>query len=310
VPAKIHSPQELVAALPTKRYQVQNPDQEVDDHRWDRPTDDAAIVRRGRQAFQRLKGDKTWADWIAVGEALLVGRRAAMLDAHTNRPAGRRYNEIFGTWLKSHGFGCLDKSDRAKLMVCMDRRTEIDTWRLSLPSNQRLQINHPASVLRHLKASTQIPTTNKKMSPIAKLQTAHAEIIDEKTKQQPKKSKPDLEELLRDLGTDELLTALEAARWDTEKLTALAHCIERAKAPVAVQGGSSKKSIKEEAPEQVQPEPDEVKSMLMDIAIYAVKRDGKVHPNDYNWRLRVLRAKAMLEFKARDSGLLPVAREQ
>jgi hypothetical protein len=87
VPAKIHSPQELVAALPTKRYQVQNPDQEVDDHRWDRPTDDAAIVRRGRQAFQRLKGDKTWADWIAVGEALLVGRRAAMLDAHTNRPA-------------------------------------------------------------------------------------------------------------------------------------------------------------------------------------------------------------------------------
>jgi hypothetical protein len=101
-----------------------------------------------------------------VGEALLVGRRAAMLDAHTNRPAGRRYNEIFGTWLKSHGFGCLDKSDRGKLMVCMDRRTEVDTWRLSLPSNQRLQINHPASVLRHLKASTQIPTTNKKMSPI------------------------------------------------------------------------------------------------------------------------------------------------
>ena len=88
------------------------------------------------------------------------------------------------------------------------------------------------------------------------------------------------------------------------------HCIEKAKAPVAVQGGSSKTSIKEEAPEQVQPEPDEVKSMLMDIAIYAVKRDGKVHPNDYNWRLRVLRAKAMLEFKARDSGLLPVAREQ
>ena len=178
MPAKIHSPQELVAALPTKRDQVQNPDQEVDDHRWDRPTDDAAIVRRGRQAFQRLKGDKTWADWIAVGEALLVGRRAAMLDAHTNRPAGRRYNEIFGTWLKSHGFGCLDKSDRAKLMVCMDRRTEIDTWRLSLPSNQRLQINHPASVLRHLKAS-QIPATNKKMSPIAKLQIAHAEIIEE-----------------------------------------------------------------------------------------------------------------------------------
>ena len=158
--------------------QVSNPDQEVGDHRWDGPTDDAAVVRRGREAFERLERDKTWADWITVGEALWVGRRAAMLDAHTNRPAGRRYNEIFGTWLNAHGFDRLDKSDRAKLMVCMDRRIEIDTWRSSLSSNKRLQINHPATVLRHLKASTE-PTTNKKSSPIAKLQIAHAEIIEE-----------------------------------------------------------------------------------------------------------------------------------
>ena len=131
-----------------------------------------------------------------------------------------------------------------------------------------------------------------------------------KTRQQPKESKPDLEGLLHDLAADELLTALEAARWDAEKLTALAHCIKRAKATVAVQGGSSKKCTKGEAPEQVQPEPDAVKSMLMDIAIYAVERDGKVDSSDYDWRLLVLRAKAMLEFKALSSGLLPVAREQ
>ena len=46
-----------------------------------------------------------------------------------------------------------------------------------------------------------------------------------KTRQKPKKSKPDLEGLLHDLAPDELLTALEAARWDAEKLLTLAHCI-------------------------------------------------------------------------------------
>jgi hypothetical protein len=46
-----------------------------------------------------------------------------------------------------------------------------------------------------------------------------------KTRQKAKKSRPDLEGLLHDLAADELLTALEAARWDEEKLMTLAHCI-------------------------------------------------------------------------------------
>jgi hypothetical protein len=136
-----------------------------------------------------------------------------------------------------------------------------------------------------------------------------------KSRQQPKKSKPDLGVLLHDLAPDELLTALKAARWDAEKFMALADCIKRAKATAAVQGGSSKKCTKGDAPEPVQPEetillPDAEKSILMDIAIYVVERDGRVEPNDYNWRLLVLRARAMLEFKALAGGLLPVAREQ
>jgi hypothetical protein len=46
-----------------------------------------------------------------------------------------------------------------------------------------------------------------------------------KSRQKSKKSKPDLEGLLRDLAADELLTALEAARWDAEKLMTLANYI-------------------------------------------------------------------------------------
>jgi Protein of unknown function (DUF3102) len=122
-----------------------------------------------------------------------------------------------------------------------------------------------------------------------------------KTRQKPKKSKPDLEGLLHDLAVDELHIALEGARWHAQKLTALAHYI---------QGGSSEKCSKGEgptAPEQVQLEetilpPDAVKSILLEIAIYAVERDGRVDPNDYHWRLLVLRAKAMFAFEASAAG--------
>jgi hypothetical protein len=54
-----------------------------------------------------------------------------------------------------------------------------------------------------------------------------------KTRQKPQKFKPDLEGLLHDLAADELLTALEAARWDAEKLMTLAHCIANKLRPVA-----------------------------------------------------------------------------
>jgi hypothetical protein len=64
------------------------------------------------------------------------------------------------------------------------------------------------------------------------------------------------------------------------------------------------------SPEETILLPDAMKSMLMDIAIYVVERDGRVNPNDSKWRLLVLRARAMLEFKASVTGLLPVAQEQ
>ena len=67
--------------------------------------------------------------------------------------------------------------------------------------------------------------------------------------------------------------------------------------------------LSERAPEQDRPEPNELNSILMDIAIYVVERDGRVEPNDYNWRLLVLRAKVMLESKALATGFSPTSSE-
>jgi hypothetical protein len=152
---------------------------ETTKHRWDRPTDDEALIQRGREAFERLANGRTWDDWIAVGEALLIGRTAAMREAHTNEPKGGRYNEIFGLWLRHYGFDRLDKSDRAKLMEVMNHRAEIEAWRTLLPSNKRMLLNHPTTVLRNWKASTQIPRADRPPSPMAQLQAAHVEILEE-----------------------------------------------------------------------------------------------------------------------------------
>jgi hypothetical protein len=35
--------------------------------------------------------------------------------AGTNKPEGPRYNKLFGTWLKNHGFDDIDESDRKRL---------------------------------------------------------------------------------------------------------------------------------------------------------------------------------------------------
>jgi hypothetical protein len=38
-----------------------------------------------------------------------------MSAAGTNKPEGSRYNKLFGTWLKNHGFDDIDESDRKRL---------------------------------------------------------------------------------------------------------------------------------------------------------------------------------------------------
>jgi hypothetical protein len=41
-------------------------------------------VRRGQEAWSRLKEHMSWSDWTAVGRAHLKGRQAAMREACTN----------------------------------------------------------------------------------------------------------------------------------------------------------------------------------------------------------------------------------
>jgi hypothetical protein len=118
------------------------------------------VGRAGQAAMARLKKDKTWGDWLLVGEALVMGRTVAMRQAETNRPEGRAYTEIFSQWLKHYKLdeqsSGLDKSARSKIFTVMEHRPEIEIWRATLGQVKRLDLNHPVTVLRHWQKATKV----------------------------------------------------------------------------------------------------------------------------------------------------------
>jgi hypothetical protein len=142
------------------------------------------LVSIGQEAWSRLVSCQSWNDWILVGNALFAGRAEAMRTAHTNKPEGRRYNEEFGYWLKANGFDVIDKSTRSRLFECLAHRNEIETWRATLTTSQRLELNHPAVVLRRWKRTiVKKPDDAKpKPSPIAKLRESIVTLEEENTR--------------------------------------------------------------------------------------------------------------------------------
>ena len=69
-------------------------------------------VRMGQEAMARKR--RAWADWVAIGEALQVGRAEVMRETHTNQPTGRRYEKTMAEWLVANGFKEIDKGVRCR----------------------------------------------------------------------------------------------------------------------------------------------------------------------------------------------------
>jgi hypothetical protein len=120
-------------------------------------SDRATYIKRGQDAWQRHKSDATWTDWLAIGEALDIGRSDAMAAAGTNKPEGSRYNKLFGKWLKDHGFDDIDQGDRKRLFDVLEHRSEIEQWRKSLPQTTRLRLNNPSTIWRKWNVKPKAP---------------------------------------------------------------------------------------------------------------------------------------------------------
>jgi hypothetical protein len=150
--------------------------------RLDCPTyhPDEAVIRAGQEAWCRLRSNATWDDWKQVGQAHVIGRHKAMIEAGVNQPIGRRYNDAFGTWQREFGFENLDKGDRARLFEVVGHLTKIEAWLATLTTSERLRLNHPTTVLRKWKGSTVAPDPNAapKLSAYAQLNEAHVQLIE------------------------------------------------------------------------------------------------------------------------------------
>jgi hypothetical protein len=82
---------------------------------------------------------------------------------------GRAYNEAFSAWLRENGFDKIDGSVRSRLAECMDNLEEIEAWRDTLSDKERIEFNHPNTVIRRWKAYKATPKALRS-SPVARLQ--------------------------------------------------------------------------------------------------------------------------------------------
>lgn len=113
---------------------------------------DADVIQRGCAALPRLQHNH-WQDWVDVIGALVVLRTQALHEAKTNRPFGARYHAAIAQRLRIHGFDCLHKTDRCRLLACADHLNEINKWRSSQSIERQASLNHPQVVLSAWKRS-------------------------------------------------------------------------------------------------------------------------------------------------------------
>jgi N6-adenosine-specific RNA methylase IME4 len=111
------------------------------------------VAKAGAAAWCRLKKNRTWQDWVAVGRAVVVIRGSAMKAAKTDRPFGPVYNHHFARLLKRYKMDDMDTGDRARLYTVMSKLKEIEKFRATLSESDRLRLNHPNALLRHYEAS-------------------------------------------------------------------------------------------------------------------------------------------------------------
>lgn len=154
----------------------------VADDGWSQhnPSPVSEIVRLGQEAMARKR--RAWIDWLAIAEALQVGRAGVMRALHTNEPTGRRFEKAMGEWLIVHSFKEIDKGTRSRLLDCLKHKVEIEKWRSRLTDAERFKFNHPDTVLRKWKASTVVPDPDKppKTSTMQKLKDELVAVIEER----------------------------------------------------------------------------------------------------------------------------------
>jgi hypothetical protein len=107
---------------------------------------DAAVIEKGRVAWQALQKNSTLAMWLDVGRALIAGRRLCMARAGIDKPRGVKYVRLMAEWLTQNGFRGISSSSRKCAASCAEHETEVRAWLETLPEARRERMQHCAVV--------------------------------------------------------------------------------------------------------------------------------------------------------------------
>ena len=110
---------------------------------------DATLIRiNGRAAMTRLRSGSDWKDWLDVSRLLGLIREEAIA-ANGGVDGGTGYSAELKVRLDDAELGKLSDQTRSYCRSVLENLEEIEVWRKRLPEDERLQFNHPATVIRH-----------------------------------------------------------------------------------------------------------------------------------------------------------------
>lgn len=112
------------------------------------------ILNAGRSALYRLKSDRTYEDWRAVGKVMLLMTVRAAITLGRNKvdPEDTEVTKLatkwFVAWEQEGGSNLrpLSKSERWELRELIFN-PEIDAFYLALPDDKRRRLNHPNAII-------------------------------------------------------------------------------------------------------------------------------------------------------------------
>jgi hypothetical protein len=129
--------------------------------------DQDAIVSEGRAALERIEehGRKLFADYVLVGDALVVGRSECLKLSGGNSIQSPVYRTHFRRWIDAQGFGSMDGGARDDAMWLAEHKTEVTRWRDGLSEAARRNCNHPTTCRTHFGRGTKPQPRGPKAKP-------------------------------------------------------------------------------------------------------------------------------------------------
>jgi hypothetical protein len=128
---------------------------------------DQDVISAGRAALARIEenGRKLFADYVLVGDALVVGRSECLKLSGSNSLQTPAYRKCLRQWLDANGFGSMDGGARDDAMWLSERKAEVTRWRDGLSEAARRNCNHPNTVRVHFERGTEPQRRGPKAKP-------------------------------------------------------------------------------------------------------------------------------------------------